>query len=294
MAKIEKAAPDMFEDVCELFVDELPPKERVKAVDKFYRPIFSYKWRREEEHCGYVLVDKGKIVGFVGSFFVQRHINGKMERFANLTAWKVRKESRNESILLLMQFFGQKELTITGRTAPREIFAIQEKLGFKNLDSTMKIVPTFIGVPERNSGCSHFSEAKDLDNRLNDMDLQLYQDHKMYKCKHMLIQRRDRYCYIVCSFVKKWHSRMAHVHYISDLTVFLESLTSLKTRLLLNHGIQFLCIEERFLRGRKVPFALNYQSPFTHIYKSNVLAREDIDNLYTELIIFNTFENRFY
>lgn len=294
MAKIEKATLDMFGDVCELFVGELAPEDRVKTVDKFYRPIFDYKWQREEEHCGHVLVDKGKLVGFVGSFFVQRPINGKMERFANLTTWKVREEYRSESIFLMMQYLRQKEITVTGRTAAKEITAIHEKLGFKNLDSTIKIIPTFIGALKRNNGMSLCRDAAELENRLNDVDLPLYQDHKRYKCRHMLLHGNGRYCYLIYSPVQKRHVRMAHIHYISDLTVFLENLSLVKSRLLFNDRIPFIWIEERFLRGREVPFAFEYKSRFTHLYKSNTLAREDIDNLYTELIVFNTLENRFY
>ncbi len=294
MAKIEKATLDMFEDVCELFVGEMSPEERVAAVNRFYRPIFDYKWPRDEEHCGHVLVDNGKVVGFVGSFFVQRPVNGKIERFANLTTWKVKEAYRSESIFLLMQFLRQKDLTVTGRTAAKEIFAIQEKLGFKNLDSTIKIVPTFIGTLKRNNGISSCCDPKELENRLNDSDLQLYQDHKEYKCRHMLVYGNGSYCYIVYSPVQKRHVRMAHIHYVSNLAVFLENLSLVKSRLLIHDRIPFLWIEERFLRGREVPFAFEYKSRFTHLYKSNTLAREDIDNLYTELIIFNTLENRFY
>jgi len=294
MAKIEKATLEMFEDVCELFVDELPPEERNSTVEKFYRPIFTYSWPRDEEHCGHVLLDNGKVVGFVGSFFVQRPVNGRIERFANLTTWKVKEENRSESIFLLMQFLKQKDLTVTGRTAAKEIFAIQEKLGFRNLDSTMKIVPTFLGFSGRRQGFTLHSDKSDFERSLNDIDQQLYLDHQPYKCRHMLVQNPSRYCYLVFSPVKKRHVRVAHIHYISNLDVFLECLPQIKADLLFKHGIPFIWIEDRFLRGRSVNHAIMYKSRFTHLYRSNQLAREDIDNLYTELVIFNTLENRFY
>jgi len=294
MARIEKATKDMFEDVCELFVDELPPEKRAGTVDKFYRPIFDYKWQREEDYCGHVLVDKGKIVGFVGAFFVQRSIKGKLERFANLTTWKVREENRSESIFLMMHYLRQKEITVTGRTAGKEIAAIHEKLGFRNLDSTIRIVPNFIGALQRTNGIALGVDSGDLENRLKDVDLQIYRDHQAYKCRHLLLHGNGRYCYLVYSPVQKRHVRMAHLHYISDLTVFLENLPLVKSRLLLHDRIPFLWIEERFLRGRKVPVSYGYNSRYTHLYKSDRLAREDIDNLYTELIVFNTLENRFY
>lgn len=294
MAKIEIATREMYEDVCALLLDGRTGPEAERQANRFYRPIFEYCWQRDEQHVGHVLVHQGSIVGFVGSFFVQRRINDTVHRFANLTTWKVKDEHRSESIFLLMQFLRQKDLIVTGRTAAKEIFAIQEKLGFKDLDSTMTIVPTFLGLSGGQRGVAVSGDDRDLQNGLHENDLQLYLDHKPYKCRHLLVKGTNRYCYLVFSPVKKRHVPVAHLHYVSDLDVFMECLPQIKANLLFRHSLPFIWIEDRFLRGRTLKQAFRYNSRFTHLVRSTRLPREEIDNLYTELVIFNTLENRFF
>lgn len=291
MARIEKATNNMYEDVCTFLLDGRKGPEAEQQADRFYRPIFNYSWQREEEHVGHVLVNSGEIVGFVGCFFVQRFINGKMCKFANLTTWKVKEENRSESIFLLMQFLKNKEYTVTGRTASREIFAIQQKLGFRCLEEKAFLAPTW---PFASYAGSEVVPSDEVDKILPDDELRILRDQAPYPCESLVVRNKGRHLFIIFSLPKKRHCPVAFLHYRNDPQLFLELLPVIRREVALRFRIPLLWIESRFVCGGRVPFSWLRTSPYVHLYKTAHLQPEDIDNLYTELSVYRTLENRFY
>lgn len=293
MSKVERARAEMFGDICHFFVEGMKTDQADALIEKFYRPIFDYQWNREEDYFGHVLLDRGKIAGFVGAFFVRRPVRGVQRRFCNLTTWKVREENRNESILLIMPFLRMREYTVTGRTAAHNVFAIHQKLGFRYLDDRAIIVSTFVGR-RSSTAVDVLLGGDDLSGSLSGDDLRLVQDHSRYKCHPLVLRKEGRTLLIIVTLPKKWGITVGYIQYISDVGLFLELLSNVKEEVSRRLKAPFLWIEKRLLFGAKIPFSIEYRSPFVHLYKSDELEPPDIDNLYTELVVFNTLENRFY
>jgi len=293
MGTVEKAHAGMFDEICRFMVEGVRPGEAPALIDRYYRPIFEYRWEREEDSFGHVLLDRGTIAGFVGAFFVRRPVAGTLRRFCNLTTWKVREGNRSESILLLLPFLRMKGYTVTGRTAARNIFAIHQKLGFRYLDDRAILVLTFAGDLGKGVNAASCREG-DFPGILSGGDLRLVEDHAPYKCHPVVLKKNGRYLLFFVTFPKKWGITVAFVQHINDLDLFLELLPKIKREMSRRFQTPFLWIEKRFLRGRKIPFSREYRSRFVHLYKSEELTPEQIDNLYTEIVVFNTLENRFY
>jgi len=292
MAQVAKARLEMADDIYRFFAEGLEPAAARAQVDKFYRPIFDCRWSREEDHFGHVLLDRGEIAGFVGAFFVQRPLGGVERRFCNLTTWKVREQNRNESILLILPFLRLKDCTVTGRTAARGIFAIHQKLGFSLLDDRAIIVPTLLG--RRAAAGVEVCGGDPLIWKLPEPELRLVQDHAPYRCRPVLLQKGGRSLLVMLTLAQKFRVTVACVQYLSDVGLFLELLPQLKEEVSRSLGAPFLWIEKRLLGGAGIPFSYDYRSPFVHLYKSSELEPGAIDNLYTEMVVFNTLENRFY
>lgn len=293
MAKVEKARADMYEDICRFFVEGMEKNKAITLIDKYYRPIFDYRWNREEDYFGHVLIDRGRISGFVGAFFVQRPVNGVQRRFCNLTTWKVREENRSESILMILPFLRMKEYTVTGRTAAKNIFAIHKKLGFSYLDDRVIISPTFISR-SKSIGAEAIPSGTALSGILSDADLKLVEDHFPYKCYPFVFEKEGKNLLLIVTVPEKWRFKVAFFQYISDVDLLVELLPLVRKEISERVGAGFLWIEKRLLHGRSIPLSVEYHSPFVHLYKSTELEPSDIDNLYTELVVFNTLENRFY
>lgn len=292
MAKVEKARIEMSDDIYQFFVAGMETAQATALIDKFYRPIFEYRWNREEDYVGHVLLDRGKIAGFVGAFFVTRPVGRIQRRFCNLTTWKVREENRNESILLIMPFLRMKGYTVTGRTAGQSVFAIHQKLGFKYLDNCAVIVSTYVGRCAL--GNVDVVGSHDFSTTLSECDLRFVHDHAPYKCYPMVFKKNGNYLLLILTLPKKWGITVGCVNYISDIGMFLDIMPAVKEEVSRRLGAPFLWIEKRLLHGAAIPFSYNYRSPFIHLYKSSELEPSDIDNLYTELVVYNTLENRFY
>jgi hypothetical protein len=293
MARVEKARLEMSDDICRFFVAGMEPGPAQAQIDKFYRPIFDCRWNREEDYFGHVLVDRGEIAGFVGAFFVQRPLGGIQRRFCNLTTWKVREQNRSESILLILPFLRMKEYTVTGRTAARGIFAIHQKLGFKALDDLAIIVPTLAGR-RADAGIQVCSGGDPLSWQLPEEELRLVQDHAPYRCHPVLLRKGDLSLLVMVTLATKYRVTVACVQYLSDVGLFLELLPQVKEEVSRRLGAPFLWIEKRLLAGARIPFSYQYRSPYVHLYKSCELEPSAIDNLYTEMVVFNSLENRFY
>ena len=87
---------------------------------------------------------------------------------------------------------------------------------------------------------------------------------------------------------------MAYLHYLSDPASLWPCLGRIKWELLRTYRILFLCLEERWLRGRKPLFSKTYPLRVPRVYRSRHVEAPQIDSLYSELVAANIFEQYFY
>ena len=99
---------------------------------------------------------------------------------------------------------------------------------------------------------------------------------------------KNEYCYIIYRKVKRKGFPFLQIEYASDIKIFLDSIDYLKLRLSFRFIAYGIIIDERLIRGLKLPFAFKYEQSLSaapKLYRSDVIPPDKIDNLYSENII---------
>jgi GNAT superfamily N-acetyltransferase len=136
VTKIIKVDDSMFEEAYELFLGF----KSTGISEERWRRLLRPQWRLDGTHCGLGLVDKGRLVGFIGTLFSERVINGRVERFCNLSSLIVRPAYRRHGPTLMLSAVREKNCTITIFTPRRVVYSRAPAIGFRNLGTRMKVM----------------------------------------------------------------------------------------------------------------------------------------------------------
>jgi len=284
MIRVEKIDCANFNGIDDILTDIWGAGSEEKG-----RKIFEYQWGRDETHCGLILRDGDKTVGFLGMIFSRRRINARIEKFCNLTSWYVHKDYRSRAISMILSLHGMKDYTITDLTPAKNVYKIQNKLGFKDLDAEGRLLLPFgrrLFQPKYSpTNLSHDLAA--IEKKLEGQNLKIFNDHKQYKCFHFLLTGKDRFCYIIYTKLRRKRIPYAHLHYISDPDLFALAYRNIRKSILSHAKAYFLLIDSRLVKNKKLPVSicLPYRAPKQ--YMSSTLKPEQIDNLYSELVMLN-------
>jgi hypothetical protein len=286
MATIEKATPAMFDDVYPLLIE----LDNTHSIEK-WRTIFDYQWNSDEGYVGYALVDDRKVVGFNGAIFSRRIISGKEVKFCNLTSWIVKEQYRSESLRLVFPILSLKGYTLTNLTMNERAWEITKRLGFKNLDTNIRLLFPVPGLPA--SGKEDrpviVSDQIKIEEMLDPVNLKIFRDHLQYNCGHLVIKDDYGYSYLIYTDkrYKKYNCAVpyAHIQYISNRSVFLKYLNRVKLYFLTSQMYLFIAVDERLIGNKPIPYSKAYQLKIPRMYKSEILTGEQVDNLYSELVV---------
>ena len=284
MIRVEKVDCSNLKGINDILTDiwRTDSEERRKKV-------FGYQWERDETYCGLILVDGDRTVGFLGMIFSRRSINDRVEKFCNLTSWFVCKDYRSRAIFLILPLHALKDYTITDLTPSKNVYKIQNKLGFKDLETKGRLLLPFgrrLFQPKY-SPINLTHDLAAIEQRLEGQNLKIFNDHKHYRCFHFLLTGKDRYCYIIYTKLRRKRIQHAHLHYISDPDLFALAYRDIRKSILSHAKARFLLIDSRLVKNKKLPLSicLPYRAPKQYI--SSTLKPEQIDNLYSELVMLN-------
>ncbi len=285
MAKIRKAVKEDFELIYPLLKDF----NARYMTRKDWKRLFYQNWDTDEGYCGYIMMDQNEAVGFLGLLFNQRIINGEKYKFCNLTSWIVYEKYRSKSIFMLQPVLKLKSYTITDFTPSKEVYNLLKRAGFKQLESYYRFIFPLPNIIKRFPDISFIEDKKVVNKELDDHNRSIFLDHQFRYCHHILIKTSKGKCYIVMTRMvrKKMPFLMARVHYISDLEVFNKYFNSFRFWLCSKFKVLAIVIDERFIEGRRVAFSKKLKLKNKPLFRSSELRRYDIDNLYSELVLFN-------
>ena len=280
MVSLQKVDCSMYDEVSPLLLDLNPQLD--------WRNIFDCSWQTED-YCGYGLFDDGKIVGFLGSIFSSKTIGDRVENFCNIHSWVVKPQYRDRSISLILPILKLKDLTLTDLSPAPKVIAILQRLGFKVLDSKLCILLPF------NTDISHKTEKVRLTQekfqileRLSEQDLKLFQDHVIYSsCNHLLIENSKDYCYVIYTVVKQAFFSYCYIQYISNVLMFSQYSGAIRSDLARHSGTLLVVVDSRLIASIELPFSYDVPFSFPKLYKSSNLKPNQIDNLYSELVLLN-------
>lgn len=285
MIAVKEATPEMFPQVLELLRQFNVNNPGITRED--WQSLFNYRWKSPDDPLGFVLVDEDKIVGYLGTICSRRTIEGRREKFCNITSWVTDKNHRQQAIMLLTPILKLADYTITNQTPAKHIHPLFTKLGFQELERKRVILFPFPEFKRLVSASGfHATTDKNLIVKiLKEPDAAIFKDHLPFQCGHLLIYNDETYAYAVFTKTKGRKYHFSHVHYISNKPVFFANLNKVRLHLLMSNRTLFTMIDSRFVGGAKIPHSRMAEWANPTLYKSATLHPGQIDNLYSELII---------
>jgi acetoacetyl-CoA synthetase len=274
------------------------------------RKLFTYQWMPDKPNLGFVLSHGARIVGFIGTIYSDRHIQGRSYRMCNLSTLCLHPDYRGRqpragctgtqfSQLLLDKVLSSGDFTITGFSANHAASRLLESLGFERI-SDRKLVFR----PGANLGTLFSRRSRILDDPdqilplLDDDHQAILRDHLPYPCGHYLVLEDGRYSYIVTKHyrvrrsivlgdwpverIRKGYFLGSDVLYMSDPALALRHWERLKWRIMRRERTVALLADE-WMFGPDAPAGAAIPRP-VHVFGRKMEPRQ-IDKLYSEFII---------
>ncbi len=283
MATARKALSEDFEKTYPLL--EKFNNTNIKRED--WKKLFSNPWNNSEKYCGYVLIDSDKIVGYLGTLFSTRSIQGQTYNFCNVTSWIVEKEYRNQSFLLLLPLLTLKKYTITIFSPSEATYIASKKLGFQDFETHKRLIFPGFTFKALYEDCSIVTKRELIAESLDEKLQKLFFDHQYFNCIHLLIKTKFGTIFMIATRTKKKNIPVAQIHFISNHNAFRQSLNFLKLKICLKLKVFMLLVDERFVEEINIPCSMKFRLPYPRVSKSESLSGKTIDSLYSELIVLN-------
>lgn len=285
MSTVQEATPAMFEDIHRLLVDFENPRMR---RDDWQRMLFQYPWSAEGDTRGYVLFDGARAVGFIGTIFSTRELNGKQERLCNLSSWIVAKSHRPRWMELLFPVMRLESHTVVGSTPGPVAHGLFTKLGYRVLEDRVLLLPP-LATPRELAGlrgASVTTEGNAIRAGLSGEELRCFDDHRGSIGGHILLRRGGRSCWAMATVMHLKRIRFALVQHIGDRQLFWECLPLAKWGFLKALGAPALAVDARFAEGRRVPFVVTWRLSPGRLYRPlhDGIDPVQVDGLYSEFM----------
>lgn len=279
MPTIRKATLDDFEHVYPLFSGFHEPRPSKEE----FRQLFVPRWGSDEPHVGFILEENGAAVGYLGTLFSLREINGRVEKFCNLYTWIIKEEYRTEGLPLLFQVLRMKGMTITNFTGNR-VASILTRFGFKPMDATLEIL---LPLPTWGAGCELIFEPRRITSLLDAHDRRVFDDHRDFKYPFVLLKASDGVSLLSFKKVKRKYLSVLELHYLSGRNIFLKHIRHVLPALCLRTRSFGLMVGDHFLNGTPVPFSITIPQRQLRLFRSTTVSLEEMDTMYSELQVLN-------
>lgn len=245
-------------------------------------------WPVEEDHRGYALMEDGNAVGFISFIYARRIINGKQEKFCNISSFVTDEAHRHEGMNLIKPVLGLQDYTVTNLTTTPTVYTLFKRLGFSDLDTTMHILlplPSFHGG--RLGRHRIIIRPEEIEERLEGQEAKDFKSHQIPNCWAFLIASQDDHCLVIFGRTKGRKRTFSFVHHLSKPRIFFENLNKAKLALAMKTRTPFVMLMDRYVLGHPIGPARTVQIRNPALYRSGSLKPEQIDSLYSELPLLN-------
>ena len=279
MPTIRKARLNDFEYVHPLFSGFHEPRPSKEE----FRQLFVPRWGSDESYAGLILEENGEAVGYLGTLFSMREINGRVEKFCNLYTWIIKEEFRTEGLPLLFQVLKMKDVTITNFTGNR-VASILIKFGFQPIDTTLRIL---LPLPALSDGCELIFDPAHIASLLDIHDRRIFDDHRDFKYPFVLLKASDGISLLSFKKVKRKYLPVLELHYLSGRNIFVKHIRHALPALCLRTASLGLMVGDHFLPGISIPFSITIPQRQLRLFRSTTVSLEEMDTMYSELQVLN-------
>ena len=279
MPTIRKATLDDFDYVYPLFSGFQEPRPSKEE----FRQLFVQRWGSEESYVGFILEQNGETVGYLGTLFSLREIDGRMEKFCNLYTWIIKEEFRTEGLPLLFQVLKMKDVTVTNFTGNR-VASILIKFGFKPIDTMLRIL---LPLPTLRDGCELIFDPARIASLLDAHDRRVFVDHREFKYPFVLLKAMDGISLLSFKKAKRKYLPVLELHYLSGRNIFLKHIRHVLPALCLQTRSLGLMVGDHFLPGASIPFSVTIPQRQLRLFRSTTVSIDEMDTMYSELQVLN-------
>jgi hypothetical protein len=287
MADVVKAAPSMYDDICELLLGF----SEVQVTPAQWRALLEADWDATGRGPGYVLLDGHRIVGFVGTLYKDRWLGERLVPTCNLATWIVRKDFREDPanrahvVRLGAAPFRDRDpdLTFTLLTPAEATYGALMRAGFQDLDVVARVVPACreIAVPRPRLS---FVEADEIASQLDARQAVIADDHRPYGLRQLLFVDGAERCWVVFRYSQLL--KVTRVDHVSNPTLFVRHEAEVLRHIGEMAELDTVCILPRLIDD--LPLTLGHDHPLVKqrpAFRSRVVDRKAIDHLYSELAV---------
>lgn len=242
-------------------------------------------WRVDAPNHGFQLVSDATILGVLVAVYSDRDVEGEQLRFCNLAAFCVREDFRSHSFRLLRATLAQRGFEFTDLSPSGNVVALNERLGFANLDTSTRVAPNLPSIPRRSVTVS--DDPAVVAGILREPDARVYRDHRdAPAARHIVVIAGGEYSYLmVRKDRRKGLPVFASVLYVGGNTGLLRSAwPQVASHLLVRQGALATLAERRIL-GFVPRLGVDMSTPRAKMFRSTSVPAEAIDYLYSELTL---------
>lgn len=244
-------------------------------------------WQADAPNHGFLLRHDGRVVGAYVAYYATRRVGDRTVPVCNLGPWCVHPDQRLHSLRLLRALLAQPGYHFTDLSPGSHVMALNQRLGFQVLDTTTAFTPhlPWPTVPGRGRiSC----DPAVIERSLTGEALAIYQDHlSASAAAHLVLRRGDRACYVMYRKDRRKQLRglvfLISVLYVSDPDLFQSMYRQFCRHMLLRHAALGSLAELRVV-GQRPSGSLLRPDFRPKMFRSDRLAPEHIDNLYSELV----------
>ncbi|HWS36104.1 MAG TPA: hypothetical protein VN408_25635 [Actinoplanes sp.] len=242
-------------------------------------------WKAAAPNHGYMLLAAGVVVGVYLAFYADRNVDGTRQRFCNLAGWCVLPEYRLLGVKLLRALIKQPGYHFTDLSPSGNVIAMNERLGFRHLDSTLVAVPNLPSPALPRRGRIVTAEPRRIEDLLSGDVLELYRDHRdAPAARHVVLADPGGVCWAVFRRDRPRNLPFfASLVHVSDPAVFRRMFRPFTAHLLLRHRVPATLLEPR-VAGFHPKGAIAVRTDRRRMFRSDSLEPDRIDLLYSELV----------
>jgi hypothetical protein len=284
MAEVRPVPPEMFAAIYPL-LQEFPGQKLSREL--WRRMLFDPPWPVAEPQRGYALFEGEAVVGFYGTMFSHRTVNGKPVRFCNLSSWIVKESHRAQSLQILRPILALENTVLVNPSPNAPVLPIFRRFGFEVLDDTQWLVAPLAGPGGmlKAMGATLVTDPARIRERLDDAGRAIHDSLEGSVAAQVLLVRGGQSCHVVATrspWKGRW--RLAHVRYASDWEMFWEHAPLAAAGFLRTLGTVGLRVDGRNAAGRTPAFAVRRPIALPPLYRPGELdiTPGQVDGLYAE------------
>jgi hypothetical protein len=283
--RVSPATPAMLEGILKL----LEGFNNKSITPRDWQLFLNYPWRDPHSPFGFVLIDRGEIVGFIATIFSPTFSNNNSERLCNISSWILKREyqGRGLGFKLINELLKSSHCTFTNMSPSPATLKGLKNLGFIALEESQTVItPLSYASSIWKTRKVTITEGNKIEREsLTPEELTVFENHLPYPCNHFHIRSAKGNCYGIFRVSSVGKYRIAQVHYLSNVDAFISTAGHAALWMLRKHRALKLIIESRMLKGRTVPLSVLRTTTSAKLYRPGAIAKEDIPNCYSEPVM---------